>query len=276
MGAEQDTKESTMNYGNAHSAVHQGVQRILVGVCLFGLMASGAFAIDPTELEPAEGMEAKSVQVEQKVVFEKNHSKVWTSETSVEYALSERWAVELGLPYQIVDGGGDEVGDVGFRVKHIFNPGSESGFVAGVTVGVGAAIPTRDDSHGVHGDLHVRLSKWNLGESEKHGVHATLEGKYNNDAESGKKHVFQEDEAEELDFRFAAVLGYTYQATPSTNLVVDFVREQLVEKHRDGNLIEVGLTHKLSESTTVAVGAGVGLGDESPDYLARAGVQFRF
>ena len=263
-----------MSYGNAHSAVHEGVKRILIGMCLFGLVASGAFAIEPTELEPTEGMEAKGVEVEQKVVFEKSDAKVWTSETSVEYALTEQWAVELEVPYEFVEGGGDHVGDVGLSVEYVFNPGSESGLVAGVIAG--AAFPTGDDSSGVDADLKLQLSKWNLGGSEKHGVHATLEGKYNNDAGSAEKHLLREDESGERDFRYAAVLGYTYQATPSTRLVVDVVRKQLAEEDHNANLVEVGLTHKLSESTTVAVGAGIGVGEESPDYLARAGVQFRF
>ena len=72
------------------------------------------------------------------------------------------------------------------------------------------------------------------------------------------------------------MLGYTYQFSDSTRLILDLVREQAELEDENENFIEIGLTHQFTEAFSVAIGGGAGIGEESPDFIARAGFQLRF
>ncbi|MDZ4858116.1 MAG: transporter, partial [Candidatus Hydrogenedentes bacterium] len=244
---------------------------------LVASIAGTAWAIDPTGLQTAAGMEGKVFELQQKLTLEKIEDVEWTSETSIEYEFSDRWALRLKIPVEFASEDDKEIddgfGDLELRLKHVFNPDSSGIIIAGTA---GVTFPTGEDSEGVGGDLRLRLSKWDLGKSKKHGLHATLMAKYKSDTESGEDHLFREDEPGEREFRWEAVLGYTYQVGESTRLILDVVREQAEHDDENENFIEAGLTHNFTDAITVAVGAGAGIGEESPDFVARAGVQFRF
>ena len=247
----------------------------LLGLGLItGLCAMPSFAIDPTSLQTMSGMEGGAFELKQELKLMKYEDATeWESETSLEYEFNPRWALRLEVPYEFGDEE-DSVGDVEVRLKHVFNPDSPNGFVVGGTAAM--TFPTGEDSSGVGGDLRLRLSQWDLGTSGKHGLHGNLRLQYDTDVESGEHHLLREDEPEERDFRLGAVLGYTYQATDATRLVVDVIGEQLKEDGAEAAMVELGLTHKLGNATTLAIGVGAGLGGDGPDYTAKAGLQFRF
>lgn len=254
----------------------RNVQRMAVPV-IIALMAGTAWAIDPTELQTASGMEGKAFELQQKLKLEKFEDEEWTSETSLEYEFNNRWALRLKIPVEFAsddeEDSEDGFGDVELRLKHVFNPDSTGIVVAGTAA---VTFPTGEGSEGVGADLRLRLSKWDLGKSDKHGLHATLMAKYMSDTEDGEDHLFREDEAGEREFRWEAVLGYTYQLSESTRLVLDVVREQAELEDENENIVEAGLAHNFSDTFAVAIGAGAGIGEESPDFIARVGFQLRF
>jgi hypothetical protein len=78
---------------------------------------------------------------------------------------------------------------------------------------------------------------------------------------------------DERQDRYRAIVGYSVRATPDAILVADFVRESGRLEDEESNLFELGLRIQVTPLTTVAIGAGAGLGDESPDVRATIGLQ---
>jgi hypothetical protein len=79
--------------------------------------------------------------------------------------------------------------------------------------------------------------------------------------------------AEQRDDLYRAILGYSRRLGADTTIVVDFVREQEIEKRHEANIFEVGIRRQITPLTLVAVGLGAGIGDESPPFRATFGFQ---
>lgn len=72
--------------------------------------------------------------------------------------------------------------------------------------------------------------------------------------------------ASERTDRYETAIGYSQSLTAHTAAVVDYVWAQNRTRGEHSNLIEAGLRHELSEHWSLAGGAGVGVGAESPDF----------
>jgi len=217
-----------------------------------------SYALDPTGLEPAEAMEGKTFELEQEVSFRDYSDSEVESETSLEYEFNQRSALKLMVPVEWEEDEDTEV-EVGLRYKLVFNPNAERAPI--LAASVEAIIP---DDGGVDGEVGLYLSK-GVGGEGKHQLHLNLLGYYDNDAES-----------DERDFRYTAIAGYSCQVTEKTTLVFDVEREQLEESSENANIVELGVKHEINDTVAVALGVGAGIGEESPDFVARAGISFRF
>jgi len=216
------------------------------------------FALDPTELEPAEAMEGKTFELEQEVSFRDYSDSEVESETSLEYEFNQRSALKLTVPIEWEEDEDTEV-DVGLRYKLVFNPNADRAPI--LAASIEAIVP---DDGGVDGELGIYLSK-RVGGAGEHQLHLNLLGYYDNDAES-----------DERDFRYMAIVGYSCQVTTKTSLVVDVEREQLEDSSENAIIVELGVKHEFNDTVAVALGVGAGIGEESPDFTARAGISFRF
>lgn len=223
------------------------------------LLMPRAYALDPTSLEPAEVMEGKTFELEQEVSYRDFRDSEVESETSLEYEINPRSALRLSVPVEWEE---DEDAEVtfGLRYKFLLNP--NAGRAPLIAASIEAIVP--DDGDGVDGELEFYVSK-SVGNEGKHGLHLNLIGYYDDDADS-----------DERDFQLGAVAGYSYRITPKTDLVADVAWEQLEESGEESTVAEVGVKHDINDTVALALGVGAGIGSDSPDFVAHAGISFRF
>ena len=226
------------------------------------VLAPRAYALDPTELEPAEGLEPGTIEIEQEVQYQETDDYQAESETSIEYELTEHSALKLTIPVEKEEGEDTEV-EAGLRYKYVFNPNAERAPI--VAASVEALVPIEGDGDCVDGEAGLYVSKALGGDDSKHQLHLNLLGHYENDAEAGER-----------DMRYKAIAGYGYQATPKTSLVADVVREQLEDSGENANIVEFGVKHEFNDTFAASLGVGAGIGEESPDFTARAGFSLKF
>lgn len=227
------------------------------------LGAAAAHAVDPTSLEPAEVFTAKTGEVELEVGYADYDDSETEAELTVGYSFTPKWKLELEVPVEKEDGESTELGDVSLELTHTFNPDATKGPLVGVSLEV--AAPTGDDSDGISPELKLHLAQPLGGAGSKHTLHLNLAEAY---------HASADDD--ERDFQYTAIAGYSYDVSESTTLVLDVVRMQLEDHGENANIIEAGVKHSFNDNVEVALGAGAGLGEESPDLTVHAGIGFRF
>lgn len=227
------------------------------------LWGASAYAVDPTSLEPAEGYTPGTLTVEEEVAHDHYKKYETTPETTVEYECTEHCLVGASVPVKVEKDEATHIGNADAHVKYTFNPDAAHGPVAAVTAAVEA--PTADQAKGVGGEVALRLSQKVGGAESKHQVHLQASEAYANDVEKGERHA-----------HYTALAGYTYQASPSTSLVADISHEQLSERHKYADVLEVGVKEEVGDHMTLALGGGPGFGPDSPEWRLQAGVGFQF
>lgn len=244
-----------------------------IAIWLFALMIAASYtaaAIEPTELEPAESMDAGRCELEIKVSYEDfSQGHETEAEAEFSYGLNDNFRLGLNVPFEWEEDGEDGIGDVGAFLEWVANPES-SGIVVGGEFKLTA--PTGEDSDDVGGEVQLRFSK---ALAEKHGLHLTLKGYYDSEDDDDDHGLF-DDEEDGHDFGYEAVLGYTFKPIESTTLIADIAVGEAPGEDENTNLLEVGLTHEFNDSVEIGVGMGAGLDDDSPDFVAHAGIEFKF
>ncbi len=256
-----------MNANHATCRLVPCLFAVVVFVVLPWVFSVPAHAVDPTSLEPAEAFTPQTLELELETEYAKYEDAELEIEGTVGYAFSEKWKLEAALPVEYEEGDGTELGDVSLKVFHTFNPDTESWPLLGVSLKL--AFPTGDhgddDSHsGIDTEVMLYAMQPLGGAESKHQLHLNLGGTFVGGASD-----------DERDFRYSALLGYSYTVSERTTLVADFVREQLEESGEDSTMIEFGVKYQVNDSVDVAAGAGIGLGDDSPDFMVKAGVGFK-
>jgi len=89
------------------------------------------------------------------------------------------------------------------------------------------------------------------------------------------KHNF-EAKPDERENYYVAAIGYSQRVGPDTTMIFDYVREQEIEEDKDANLVELGFRHQITPLTLATVGAGAGIGEDSPDFRLTIGFQHAF
>lgn len=276
--------EVTEMEGTNMNRKYQVMGRFLYRVAWSGILfavvgvAPLAYAIDPTEVQPAGPLEPGTWEVQEKLKYDDYDRYEAESETSVEYEFTRRLALRLQVPVEKEEDENTELGNVKLRLKYILNPDAVRVPIAALTLEGG--LPTGEDSEGVDADLRLRLTKPIGGVDSKHALHLTLSEKYVGDEQSDDDHdrfeslLSHNDDSRE--FLFMAAGGYSYRIGARTTVIGDAVFKQSDKDGKEAKLLEAGIKHDIGKSATLALGLGAGLDDESPDWTARAGIQFRF
>lgn len=229
-------------------------------------------ALEATHLEPAEGAEPGEFSVEQVASWEHRKDDVVHTETEIAYGLNRRLELGLWLPAEFGDGE-QELGDIGLFVEGAFNPDAVRGPLVGGEIKL--LLPTGEDSHGSGVEVEGHVSKY-LGEQGKHGLHLTLEAEYASEANENDDDRWFDDDDEEREVALAAAIGYTYALTDRTELIADVFREESLESDEHETLAEFGMKHEFSDSIEGVLGVAVGLDEEAPDAIVKAGIEIKF
>lgn len=235
--------------------------------------ASGVYAADhfnleeglPVEVEDAYPIAYRGREIQGLARYERTdegEDRV-VLDPRLEFGFARNAQVKLTVPFFVGSAEDTNSGDVGLEAFYNFN--QESLVLPAFAVSARGDFPTGEDSEGFDTTLKLIVSK-TLGRSSLlHGVHLNLSWKHNADAEP-----------DERDDYYVAVAGYSRRLTPDMMLVTDLVREEDKEAGKTSNLVELGARHQLTPLTLMAVGAGAGFGDESPEFRLSLGFQHSF
>ncbi|MEC4982867.1 MAG: transporter [Oscillatoria sp. PMC 1068.18] len=254
-------------------------QYLLLASLLFGIIFTEIFdqqtaqAADhlnleeglPTEVEdaypvPYQGRELQGVLRYDRTGDGKDHFVV---EPRLEYGFAPNWQGRIAIPFEFGSDTADGIGDVEVEVFHNFN--TETLKMPAFAVSASAAFPTGADSAGVDPSFKFIATKTLGTGANLDRVHLNLGYSINTSAEE-----------EERGDRISAVVGYSRRLNSETILVTDLAYEQEQEKDQDSLLLEMGVRYQRSPLNVIAIGAGVGLTEDSPDFRVTAGFQRSF
>ncbi len=185
-----------------------------------------------------------------------------TIEPRVEFGIAPNWQLTIGAPFFAGDADRRGSGDV--QIGALYNFNQESLSLPAFAIAGRIDAPTGEDSEGL--DTTLKLIMTRTIDDEHFGrFHLNLEWGHNFQAL-----------ADERDDTFAIIPGYSFRLNTDTIIVADFIREWEMESGHESNIIELGARYQLEPRTVLSVGAGAGIGDDSPDVRVTFGVQFAF
>jgi hypothetical protein len=185
----------------------------------------------------------------------------YLGEARLDVGLLPNLEVEVAVPFiwgnAVEDDGLDDV-----RLAALYNFNQETLRVPALALVGEIEFPTGEESEGLDTTLKFIATKTVGRSSLLHRVHLNLAWKRNS-----------QPLPDERENYYMAAIGYDRRIGATGMLIFDFVREQEKEKGKDANLFEVGYRYQLTPLMVFAIGAGVGIGDESPDFRIAVGFQ---
>lgn len=174
---------------------------------------------------------------------------------------------QLSISGTFYSGNADHRGSGTVSSALLYNFNTESVMVPATAISVKADLPTGEKSAGIDVTTKLILSKMPYPATTLlHRIHVNLMWIHN----SGR------DSERERSDMFKGIFGFTARAGRDTLFVIDYVREQRMEKGQDANILEAGFRRQLTPFTLVTLGAGAGIGEESERFRGTAGVQHSF
>lgn len=219
----------------------------------------------PTQVEDAypTAYGNREFQLQGRYERTKDGKNQYVIDSRLEYGFARNWQARLNVPFRLGSGDRTGSGDIGLEAFYNFN--TESLSLPAFAVSARADLPTGRDSRGVDTQFKFIATK-TLGAGQKlQRLHLNLI--YRNNAKANFT---------ERSNRYAAIIGYSQRLNADTIGILDFVREQELERGRTANIFELGLRRQITPLRTLAIGAGVGLGGDSPKFRLTAGLQQSF
>jgi hypothetical protein len=181
-------------------------------------------------------------------------------EPRLELGFARNWQMTLSSP--LLWGNADHTGSRNFRLAALHNFNQESLSTPAFALAARAEFPTGVESAGVDTELKFIATK-TLGHSSMlHQVHLNAAWLHNSGRMAGER-----------GDRYHVALGYSRRLGPDTMLVGDVFREQDRERGKTINMVELGIRRQLTPLTVFTLGAGAGIGGDSPDYRVTVGFQ---
>lgn len=221
----------------------------------------------PTELEDAYPIKFRSREFQGVVRYidegDEQHRMVY--QPIFEFGIFPN--TQMNIAAEFYSGNTDREGSGDVSTELFYNFNTESLWIPATAVAVKAEFPTGEDSRGVDVTTKLILSKMPFVRSTlHHRVHANLIWTHNGGRERGK----------ERSDLFKGIFGVSMRAGKDTTFILDYVREQKEEKHKDSNVVEAGFRRQLTPFTLATLGAGAGIGDDSEKYRVTIGFQHTF
>lgn len=251
------------------------MKRLLSALLLLGLCATPVIASDhtnleenlPTELEDAYPVKFRSREVQGFVryVREEHKKNRMVYEPILEVGVLPN--TQFNISGTLYSGNVDRKGSGDVNASLLYNFNTESVWLPATALSVKGEFPTGEHSRGVDVTTKLILSKMPyVYTTFLHRLHANLIWIHN----AGR------DTEKERSDRFKGILGFSCRAGKDMSFVADYVREEKEEKHKNSNVVEVGLRRQLTPFTLISLGAGAGIGEESERYRVTAGFQHSF
>ncbi len=249
------------------------MNRLACVVTLVALLPAPLLAADHSNLEeglPIETADAKPLgylgrEFQSIFRYEESDDGVdsFVIETRLEIGFPRNAQISIAQPWIMGEVEPDGIGNTTLEFFYNFN--QETLSVPAFAVATGLEFDTMEEADGVDPFVNLIASK-TIGDSWMfHQVHVNFYYQANDDVQPGER-----------GGRYRASIAYSRRLNNQALLLVDFVREQEMEEDVEHNLVEAGVRYQLTPNVVLSGGAGVGIGDESPDVRGIFGVQFSF
>ena len=249
------------------------MKRLLLAVVLVATTAAPSFATDhgnleenlPTELEDAYPIKFRSREVQGMVRYIDEGGNRFVYQPVLEVGILPN--TQLNLAGTFYSGNVDRKGSGDVSSSLLYNFNTESVWLPATALAVKGEFPTGEHSRGVDVTTKLILSKMPFVRTTLlHRVHLNLIWKHNS----------SRDREKERSDLFKGIVGLSMRAGRDTSFIVDYVREQKMEKHEESNVVEAGFRRQLTPFTLATLGAGAGFGADSEDYRVTFGFQHAF
>ncbi len=219
----------------------------------------------PTEVEDAYPIAYKGRELQVQARYERtaDGKNRLVLDPRLEYGFARNWQARINVPFRLGSADKTGSGDIGLEAFYNFN--TESLSTPAFAVSARADLPTGKDSRGVDTQFKFIATKTLGAGSRLQRLHLNLIYRHNAQAQ-----------ATERSNRYAAIVGYSQRLNADTVGILDFVREQELKENKTANILEVGLRRQMTPLRTLAIGAGVGIGQDSPDFCLTAAFQQSF
>lgn len=191
-----------------------------------------------------------------------DHKDRFTLDPRIEYGFAPNWQARLSVPFYVGSADRTDSGDLGLEAFYNFN--TEGIYLPAFAASARADLPTGKDSAGIDTTFKFIMTK-SVTKTGLDRVHFNAAWTHN----AGARDVQRDD-------MYRLIVGYSRRIGADTVAIVDFIREQQVERKREANIVELGLRRQITPLTVISLGLGAGIGDESPSFRAMLGLQQSF
>ena len=218
----------------------------------------------PVEVEDAYPIPYKGRELQGVFRYDRNNGEdIFILEPRVEYGFAPNWQGRIAVPFELGSGVEDDIGDVGLEIFYNFN--AESLGTPAFALSAGVDFPTGEDSAGVDPNVRFIVTKTLGAAANLDRLHLNVSYNVNTSRKAGER-----------DDRLAAVLGYSRRINSETIFLTDFIYEQEKKQEEEVFILEAGIRYQLSPRNVLAIGSGVGLNEDAPDFRISLGFQQSF
>jgi hypothetical protein len=208
----------------------------------------------PTRLEDATPTDLHKFEIQFGSQFEEKSQDEVNFRTNARYGLTDRIQLE-GMMNTLSGGDEANTGDIQLGGQYLINKNAK--YVPEVAFSPGITIPSGRGSQGIDSHLRFNISSTIIGSpnTPTTQIHLNIDWGDN-----------QSRQSQERRNRLLYVMGLSHRFSDSGSVIVDFFREEEMESMEETNMFELGTEYDLGSSYYAGLGAGVGLGDESPSW----------
>lgn len=219
----------------------------------------------PTQVEDAypTAYRNREFQLQGRYERTKDGKNQFVLDPRLEYGFARNWQAKISAPFRLGSGDRTGSGDIGLEAFYNFN--TESLSLPALAISARADLPTGKNSRGVDTTFKFIATKTLGAGSQLQRLHLNLIYRNNAKANFGER-----------SNRYAAIVGYSQRLNADTIGILDFVREQELERGKTSDIFELGLRRQVTPLRALSLGAGVGLGNDSPKFRLTAGLQQSF
>lgn len=167
---------------------------------------------------------------------------------------------QISIEAPFYTGSADRTGSGDIRLEAFYNFNTESRKVPAFAVAGRITAPSGRNSRGVDSAIKFIATKSISNRFDR--VHLNLELERNGGARFDERNTL-----------YTAIFGYSGRVGADTVFVADFVRKQERMRGENSNIIEAGIRRQINPLTILTIGAGVGIGEQSPRFQIRIGIQ---
>ena len=231
----------------------------------------------PVTVEDAYPIPFNSIEAQGYFLYDRNRvgprgqggraSDAFTFAPRVELGLFRNFQASVALPYRV--GNGPETRQGSFQAQGLYNFNTEGVALPAFALGFGVYQPFGYQNGGTETLVKAVATK-SIGSFGTNYVprrlHLNAAWFHNYDP------LRSADERERRD-RYLVGVGYSQPISNDAVLVADIYRQELRDRRRAENMVELGVRYQLTPQTVLSGAVGTGFADRSPAFRALVGVQ---